>query len=389
MAKVVVIGRNYTSRLGMIRALGQAGHKVFVIKTNGDKPDVDAKSKYVTGYLSAKEPDRKLLIQTIIKLADEEKVVLMPVDDYAASVIDEHIEQLKKQFVFQNINMQAGAINHLMDKGLQKKDARKFHLNVAEGWYVEVKDGDYKLPKNISYPCFPKPQISFKGNKECMKKCSSEQELKEVLDEIARQRDCPILIEQYITFDKEYAILGYSSDNQIVMPYMIILLEQGHGAHRGVTMLGKLLPTALFEQTLEKTKNFIQSLHYTGLFDVDFYESNGVIYFNELNLRFGASGYAITKQGINLPNLLVQKLLGKEEAVVYPSDAPNPVFVNEKVCYEDYLAGYIDGNEKKKIVSLASFGFIKDENDKGPWIAFLWIQCKHYIKKSLLKFWLR
>ena len=32
--KVIVIGRNYTSRLGMIRAVGMAGYDVTVIKTN-------------------------------------------------------------------------------------------------------------------------------------------------------------------------------------------------------------------------------------------------------------------------------------------------------------------------------------------------------------------
>ena len=58
--KVVVIGRNYTSRLGMIRAAGMAGHYVIVIKTNGrpGSKDIDAYSKYTKEYLFAKEPNR-------------------------------------------------------------------------------------------------------------------------------------------------------------------------------------------------------------------------------------------------------------------------------------------------------------------------------------------
>ncbi len=51
--RVVVIGRNYTSRLGMIRAVGMAGYEVIVIKTNGtsESKDIEAHSKYVKDYL--------------------------------------------------------------------------------------------------------------------------------------------------------------------------------------------------------------------------------------------------------------------------------------------------------------------------------------------------
>ena len=55
--KVIVIGRNYTSRLGMIRALGQCGYDVYVVRTLPQKAvsrfgnkDVDGYSKYVKGY---------------------------------------------------------------------------------------------------------------------------------------------------------------------------------------------------------------------------------------------------------------------------------------------------------------------------------------------------
>ena len=51
MAKVVIIGRNYTSRLGMIRAIGSAEHEVYVICTNkSTKSGIDKKSRFVQGY---------------------------------------------------------------------------------------------------------------------------------------------------------------------------------------------------------------------------------------------------------------------------------------------------------------------------------------------------
>ena len=50
--RVVVIGRNYTSRLGMIRAAGMAGYDVTVIRTvnAANREAFDEKSKYVKAY---------------------------------------------------------------------------------------------------------------------------------------------------------------------------------------------------------------------------------------------------------------------------------------------------------------------------------------------------
>ena len=119
MAKVVIIGRNYTSRLGMIRAIGSAEHEVYVICTNkSTKSGIDKKSRFVQGYYSAHEPNREELIQTLFSLRKQltGSIILIPIDDYAASTIDENINRLKGLFLFPNINMQPGAINRLMDK---------------------------------------------------------------------------------------------------------------------------------------------------------------------------------------------------------------------------------------------------------------------------------
>ena len=59
---------------------------------------------------------------------------------------------------------------------------------------------------------------------------------------------------------------------------------------------------------MDQLKVFVKSLHFCGLFDIDFYERDGVFYFNELNLRFGASGYAVTHSGINLPDAFMKVL---------------------------------------------------------------------------------
>ena len=371
---VVVIGRNYTSRLGMIRALGMAGYGVIVIKTNGmpNSKDVDAYSKYVNKYLYAREPDRKALAKVLLSLqSDRNKTILIPVDDYAASTIDEYTDQLKDFFLFPNIEMKQGAVNQLMDKNYQKELARKAGLNVAESWITNVEDGKISIPEGIAYPVFPKPQISYRGSKNCMRRCDDKHQLETLLNNYAvSQRNCPILLEEYHEITNEYALLGFSDGNDVFFPAVIHMLESGSGSHHGVTLLGKVLSPEIFIQFLNQLKVFVRELHFTGLLDIDFYESEGILYFNEMNLRFGASGYAITHSGINLPHLLINHLLGKPNNFG-KNIAEESIFVNEKVAYDDYFNGYISKSDYNGYIKRADFGFIQSTNDVMPYKAFL------------------
>lgn len=371
--KVVIIGRNYTSRLGMIRAVGMAGYDVTVIRTNGlpETKDIDAYSKYVTDYLYAKEPNRDELMSVLLSLSSEKyKTIIIPVDDYSASTIDENLDLLKADFLFPNINMKQGAINYLMDKKVQKELASQAGLNVTKGWAVGINDCHYSLPSDIIYPVFPKPQISFKGNKRCMVRCNNETELRSILDDTASQRDCPMLLEQFVEIEKEYALLGVSNGEDVIIPAMIQMLKSGSGAHRGVTLLGRVLSTDNYQGVVNQLKEFISSIHYCGLFDIDVYENNGHLYFNELNLRFGASGYAITVSGINLPQFFVSALKGQKWD---HSDfgIKESIFVNEKVAFEDYCNGYISQATYKECISKADYCFVKSDIDINPYVAFI------------------
>lgn len=389
MSKVIVIGRNYTSRLGMIRALGENGHSVTVIKTNSSKRDIDFYSKYVDKYLTAKEPNRQLLIDTILSLANkEEKTIIIPVDDYAASAIDEHIQDLREDFLFPNINMEPGKITDLMDKEKQKVYAQKANLNVAESWVITPQNGNYIIPTSLKYPCFPKPQISFMGNKRCMKRCNNEVELRCALDGVlAKKPNCPFIIEQYIEIEKEYATLGFSDGKNVVIPAMIQLLRDGSGAHKGVTLQGRIMPCENFIDVISQFSDFIRSINFIGLFDIDSYESNGVLYFNELNLRFGASGYAITASGVNLPQMFVDYIEGNEKR--YDTTIlKESLFVNEKVAWEDYREGYLKHNEFIDYIKSADVLFIKSNIDIEPYKKFRpsWLTVlKNLVKRIIFK----
>ncbi len=387
MNKVVVIGRNYTSRLGMIRALGKCGYDIYVINTTKKSyKEIDASSRYVSKYLFAPEPDRSILVGTILSLASKtEKLVLIPVDDYAASVVDENIGLLKDSFVFPNVQMMSGEINRLMDKSLQKKLAREAGLNVAEGWVVEIKDHTYELPNDIKYPCFPKPQISFKGNKQCMVKCADETELRKVLDAVAKQLDCPIVVEQYVEIEKEYGVLGVAIDGNATTPGIVEKVMIGDGAHKGVTKVGVVTALEKEKELALNIHKFILSTRLTGLFDIDLYENNGRVYFNELNLRFGAFGYSIFCAGVNLPEFFVRTVLHQNVNSSLTLAHEKTVCISEKVNADDYLAGFYNYKEYKRLNEIADFSFLKDGEDFYPYAVLKRNLMKQRVKRLLKK----
>lgn len=390
MSKVIIIGRNYTSRIGMIRAVGSQGHDVYVINSNKgkEKKEIDSYSKYVKKYLFAPEPNQSLLIKIIIseKLTGE-KVIILPVDDYAASTIDQNIDLLKHDFLFPNINMEQGAVTRLMDKGKQKHIAEICGLNVAQGWIVEVSDGHYLIPENIIFPCFPKPQISFAGDKQCMKRCNNRQELEHNVSVMAsRFPNCSLLVEQYVRIEHEYATLGFSDGINVVLPGMIEMIRDGSGPHKGVTLLGRIKPVRGYEDFLARLKDFIRETHFVGLFDIDSYYFDGKFFFNELNLRFGASGYAVTSCNVNLPDMFLRHLTNKScsEDLLIRKEA---VFVNEKVVMEDVENGYLSSLSAKKIIKSADITFINNQEDHEPFVHF---NAQSKIKpKAIVKYLLR
>ncbi len=385
---VVVMGRNYTSLLGMIRSVGEAGCTVGVIRTIRDSrmkvPTLDAFSKYVNKYTYAIEPDRQNLIDVIKEefMNIASNVVLMPTDDFTASAIDELSEQLQENFLFPHVIGKSGSLTLLMDKDKQKELANQVGLATAKSWSILVSPTGFVLPESIQYPCFTKPQISLAGNKSYMKKCDNEQQLCALMKKIQESinTDCPILIEQYLEIEREYAIQGCCLDQNVIIPGIIKKIRTASGTHKGVTAIGEVIGTSEFVDTIEKLKDFMQKMHFVGVFDIEIIESRGVVHYNELNLRSGAYGYAITGAGCNLPKILIKYLIGesgfKADVVI-----PNRVFVSEKVDIEDFEEGYINYKTYKNDISKAHFSLIKNDADKAPYKEFSKVVVKKRIKR--------
>ena len=377
--KVVVIGHGFTSRLGIIRSLGKAGYDVTVIVVVVDmrkgKPDltapVDSYSKYVETVHYCL-PDGELLIKLLLdKCQDKgQKPVIIPDSDFAAAVIDRNQKRLEAHFLFPHINHVPGAVVKWMDKARQKDAALDVGLNAAAGRVIQVTGGNYEIPAGITYPCFVKPLVTLVGAKTGVGKCCTEEELRINIDRmIRRSSDVSVLVEEYIDIHQEYSLVGVSDGKTVCIPGILKMESFASGVHYGVAKRGRIVPLAGFEAVVERFKSFVVKTGFAGIFDIDFFESWGVFFFCEMNFRCGGSGYAYTRSGVNLPQMFVQSMLG-ESVDGNARIEDSAVFVNGRMCLDDWYSGFIPTREFKSACRNCDISFIADEEDPLPEKAF-------------------
>lgn len=367
----IVMGRNYTTRLTLVRAAGMAGCDVAVIRTSVGsmffKP-VDEKSKYVVETRTISENDNDLIENILSFKRENEKVLLLPADDYTAGTIDMHLNDLEIDFVLPHVNHSQGAVVRLMDKSFQKDLARKVGLNVAKGWIADYVGGKYVIPNDIVFPCFVKPNESLKGHwKNLMRKCDNIDELQDSLSAYAEVYHAQVLIEEFREIDNEYGVQGVSFDSHAVIPSIICKSE----CREGLTATGNLLPIDGFPELRDKLREFLVQIHFTGVFDMDLYVSNGKWFFNELNVRLGANGFALTYGVYNVPGIFIRYMInGEEPSFVCPRDFKPISFASENVLRNMYFDRMISHKQYKDYLRSADVLSIPFQGDNEPWKEF-------------------
>ena len=393
---VVIIGQSYTSRLALIRSLSEIGCEITVVVTaprrwlgrmvhfQGGKP-VDCCSKYVSRYLFCSALDRKKLIELLLEKCTRpgQKTILIPDSDFSSAFVDRHQERLAADFLFPHIRHTPGAVEHWLHKTVQKALAAEVGLPVTGDCTVQIRSGRYEMPTAVRYPCFTKPLATISGGKGYLRRCDDETSLRRVLDAVARQiPDTDVLVEDYKTIAKEYAVVGFSDGENVVIPGVIEFVENSR-SHVGIARQGLIRPVAGFEAILSRFSEFVRRVGFYGLFDIDFWESGGVLYFDEMNLRFGGSGYAYTAAGANLPALFVRSLIG--EPLSPPRVTTTASFVNERMVIEDWNFLFLSTSEKRQIFRNADIHFVFDERDPGPQRRLRRYQWQIGIKRTLRK----
>ena len=374
--QVVIIGHSYLSRLALIRSLGQAGYYVTVIVTMygklSTKKPLDCYSKYVRRVYYCNAKDEKGLISLLLgHCADQHnKVVIVPDSDYSAAFVDKNRERLSEFFYFPHISTKNAFVADLMDKELQKQLARKVGLKVPGTTTIRVSNGVVPKIEDLYYPCFTKALTTMGGGKQWFRKCDDRIQLIGAIEGFAKGEDADILIEDYINIEEEYAVVGLSDMNTIIIPGVIKFVENCQ-CHLGIARKGKIIPVTGFESLIELLKDYVKETNFIGLFDIDFLYSKGDYFFCEMNFRYGGSGYAYTKSGINLPAMFVEMITGRVQLDDLTMEVTEErTYVNERMLLDDLKARNITIRDFNNALYAADIRFISDYQDQKPIIKF-------------------
>jgi len=370
--KVVIIGHGYLSRLALIRSLGQVGFDVTVIVTmygavNTIRP-LDCYSKYVSEvyYCSAKDHDGliKILLEQCVN--EGQKAVIIPDSDWSASIVDNNKDMLCEHFLFPHINEKDVYVSDLMDKERQKQMAKEVGLTVPGTTALNITNGIIPNLSRIHYPCFTKALTTMGGGKQWFKRCNNETELRDALISFAKGGNADILVEDFIDIEREYAVVGLTDGENVIIPGVIRFVENCQ-CHLGIARKGEIIPVKGYEQLIEQFKKYVKETRFVGLFDIDFLYSKGKYYFCEMNFRYGGSGYAYTKSGINLPALYVQMMNGQRDiSTVNETVTEKRVYVNERMLLDDLRAKNLTIREFNNAINTADISFVNDEEDPKP-----------------------
>lgn len=381
--RVVIVSRSYIANLGMARALGYAGYETEVVRLYKKQPQLrdkmanlrpDAYSKYVKAYYIRAIGNKPMtLVQRLLEIADSsQKMLLVPADDLAAEIIDNNMDLLREYYLMPHVNNKQGGICRLMDKNYIKQEAAKFGIESVNSCMIRTENGVFSIPPTIKYPCFMKPNNSNNAPKKSIRRCDNEEELRAALEALSFNKDVEMLIEDYVEIDREYSILGLSAANEVIAPGLFVAEVGGREEHMGVALKGRVLPISDMQEIADKVVAFVKSLNYVGLFDVDLIQDReGRVYFAELNMRYGGSGYAITQSGANLPAMFANYMFNGT-----PIDKNCRVketgksFVSEKVVVDEYNMKRIDLSMLQDSMKNADIYFIKDDDDSKPYRYF-------------------
>lgn len=381
--KAIIIGSADVIKLCVIRAVGSFGCDVDVVHLGKKRKlinPVDYYSKYVNHYYYT---SRDNVIQFLLNncSSPNAKPVIFTLDDYSTYLIDRAREQLESSFLFAHLSSD-GSLADLMNKHWLKTKALEVGMNVVQGWPIPFENGKFSIPEGIKYPCFVKGLQSVYVSKGVQCRCDSYEELQLLLESCQKKYPHPVYAEEFISIDKDFGVIGVSDGEKCFIPAKAELLEMGKGSTHGVSMLGRISP--LDNTSLgKKIEKLLGEIRYVGIFNVDFVESKGEMYFIEMNFRFAAYGYGVFRAGCNLPAIFINSVNGNGIDSLQKTIVGSHYYLNEKIGLANVMEKSISREKYKALKKKADFTLVKDKEDSKPYRLFIFKYLLSYIMSKL------
>ena len=375
--KFIILGSYTANVLGQVRSLGERGIRPYGVLIHKNTFRID-KSKYWAKIFPANTIEEGLAI-VLSEFGNETVKPFLYTDrDDVMGLLDRKYDILKNKFYLWNAGEQ-GRLNKYLNKVEQLRLAEECGMRIPQTEVVKVGE----MPKRIQFPIFTKAKDSlnpyWKGNAFI---CNNEDELKRAYGMMDIEE---ILLQEYIRKKDERPIEGISLNGGqdirlLVKSINYRLTKDSYGIFRH-------LEPFCDDELEKKVKKFIQTINYTGVFEIEFIiDQNGVPYFLETNFRVTQYNYGYTKFGVNFPVLFAKSIIKGEidtDEIKYSDIRPFNVMSE----LEDLRISCLHGDVSiwrwiKDVKHTNCFSFYAP-NDKRPFFWTLWAKAINVIMKRI------
>lgn len=299
--EAIVVGLGSYNDLGLIRSCGECGIRSIYINHGNDLIFPINKSRYVSKYIKV---DPSGIINTISDLCSNLPIryIVFPASDKAVDILDQNFNCLPTNVITSHAY---NKLSQFINKDLMSRIAAKSSLRIPQTYKLKINE---EITLNFPFPIILKPINSNMGSKDDITICHSDMELIDARKNLKEKGYEYILVQQYLnnSSSKEIGITGVAltDGNVKIGGYIHKIRNRGN-----INNYGIFYPE-IKEDIIEGIRDFIKETGYHGLFDTDFIEYNGQLYFIECNFRNGAYGYATTAAGFNMPYIWICDLIG-------------------------------------------------------------------------------
>lgn len=379
--KCFVIGGNHHNTLGVIRSLGECKIKPCVIIQSEDNKPYIRKSKYIQKCWVVKtEKDVLEVLRQEATNFQGIKAVLIICADNLSSLVDINHDELKQWFFLPGSEEQ-GKITYLMNKEVMSDLAREIGFTVPQSKAVNTFDNssiDFSLPWII------KPLVSKDGQKADIKRVYSLEEW----DEYCKTHESFIQVQQLINKDYEYQLIGLSlgCGDKVIIPGVSYIIRPAATTNTGFLHYIDLDDS--YHSVLEKGKQFIKAIGYSGLFSLEFLRGeDGNDYFLEINFRNDGNAICVTASGVNLPYIWYLYHTGGNYNQVIDNSKMKPVYVMPEFTDINHIAhGTLKVSTWLRDLFRTNRFMEFDKHDLAPFNQMFFTYCKRgivKIKKSI------
>ncbi len=372
-ARILVIGGNHHSPLGVIESLGRQGFTTDAIIVCNAKSSFVLKSKYIDKGYHFQNFDNVFELLKRNYNIPEEKVIVITCSDDGAAFIDDNKERLPNNFILPGVGADK-ELRELVRKDKQIELAQSLGMNVP----LTSTISPISTLTGIEYPCVTKSITSVGHGKTECSICNSAADLKQFLAKLPA--DEQIQVQKLIDSEYEFQFLGCSLDSgkTIIIPGYTYIEKAFDFTNATFLKYQKVPDNERFRNLITKTNEFIKANGYTGLFSVEFmHGKDGKDYFLEMNFRNDGNGISVTAGGTNLPYIYYLWATGADYKSEIQKSSVNMVYcVPEDTYFISMLKGNIPFKKWRSDMRKVNCHRAYFKGNTAPFWSLLWLQKK-------------